>query len=409
MPTTPTLTTLSYPVNHSSAHGDLVYVIKSNEYITTPGNYPNFKYILDIFINGGTTFIGTLKANPNPVTKFGAFNIGNIVRNYVDSNLIPTGYVESDTLENYSMDIEVQFGYEYGVIVTQTHNVSAQDNIYFNHYNGRMYGNYTIIDPYIDNFASNRPDKTNVLIDQSLFLPYLPSGDSVISSENMTVTISTFNSSFGAVSTGSFTTPYSTYKIKQFDLNPLSINARLGSALINQNTYAFRINISARNSEGTRISVYSKYFILTCESKYTPHTLVFLNKLGGYDSFTFTKVSKKSYDIEKKDYSQLPYTINSSTGAMSYYNGAALNDNQITYYGTFKEKLIVNTDIINESVYTWLGELITSPQIYSSENGYLVPVMIKQTNFEFKTRINDKAFNLQVELEYGDLQNVQYR
>jgi hypothetical protein len=413
MPTTPTLTRLTQPVDFSSAHGDLVYVYKSDEYIATPTDYPNFKYIIDIYTDSATTFVGTLKAYPNPVTKFGVFNIGNIIRNYVNSNLNTNGLdLNNADLANYSVTVQVQAGYEYGTTVTQYHNIEAIDGRYFNHYNGRMFGNYTILNSYMSNYASNRPDKTSVLFNEPLYFSFLSGGGQPIDGTPMSIQVQKYDSNYTFLGANSFTIPYYSYQLKILNISPYAINTKLGSPFLTTSTFAYKIRIIAKDEEGFPSNAYSPFFVINCEPKYTPHTLVFLNKLGGYDSFTFAKVSKKSYDIEKKEYSQLPYTISSATGEMSYYNGIALNDNQITYYGTFKEKLIVNTDIINEDTYKWLGELVTSPQIYICDNAYnfyLVPVMIKQSNFEFKTRINDKAFNLQLELEYGDMQNVQYR
>lgn len=407
MPTTPTLTALNLPVDYSSAHGDLVYVFKSDEFITTPADYPNFKYIIDIFY--GLELIGTIKAVPNPSTKYGVFNLGNIVRNYVNSRMIANTIVDYDT-KDYGVNISIQAGYEYGTIVTQYHNVTADSKWYFNHYNGRLYGNYTWLSYYANGFISNRPDKTNVIFGQPLFYSFLTTTSNTIAAELMRVSFATYNSSYSRTGGTSINITYEEFQAKIFNLNALNINSLVGYSLITPNTYALRINVLCKNAEGDTVNVDSPYFIYTCEPKYSVKTLVFMNKLGGYDSYDFYKVSKKSYEIEKKEYSRIPYDISSTTGTMTYYtNENFIIDRQITYYGNYKEKIVVNSDNINEDTYKWLAELILSPQIFLFENGMFVPMLIKATNYDFKTKIVDKIFNLQIELDYADSFNVQYR
>jgi hypothetical protein len=130
--------------------------------------------------------------------------------------------------------------------------------------------------------------------------------------------------------------------------------------------------------------------------------------LGGYESYTFSKVSKRSIDITKKDFTKLKYNIDSS-GDMGLSSGFVMNDDAVTYYGNFKERLELNCDFLTQDQLTWLSELVKSPQVYIEENGYLVPFKITDQSFEFKQRASDRNFNLKIAGEYGDIKNVQYR
>ena len=134
----------------------------------------------------------------------------------------------------------------------------------------------------------------------------------------------------------------------------------------------------------------------------------FLNRLGGYESYTFSKVSKRAIDITKKDFTKLKYTIDSN-GDMQYSSGYVMNDDAVTYYGNFKERLELNCDWLTQDQLAWLSELVKSPQVYIEENGYLVPFKITDQSFEFKQRASDRNFNLKIAGEYGDIKNVQYR
>jgi hypothetical protein len=198
-------------------------------------------------------------------------------------------------------------------------------------------------------------------------------------------------------------------QMNQFNVSPQAINNEIGSSIITSNTKYYQVYFTLKDTDCNTITLATKRFYIYCEPRYTPLTLVWLNKQGGYDSYDFSKVSKKAYDIEKKTYTQLNYKINSSTGVMSYYNQTTLNDNMVTYSGTFKERLVANTDIIDEATYAWLGELVNSPAIYLQSGTYFIPMIIKNTSFDFKTKVVDRQFNLQLNLEYGDVLNVQYR
>ena len=94
---------------------------------------------------------------------------------------------------------------------------------------------------------------------------------------------------------------------------------------------------------------------------------------------------------------------------MSYNSLTVMNDDKVTYFGNFKERLELNSDWLTEDQLTWLSELVKSPQVYIEENGYLVPFSITDQSFEFKQRASDRNFNLKIAGEYGDVKNVQYR
>jgi hypothetical protein len=89
----------NFPVTYSSANDDLVCTcLESSLYTQT-----NFKYICDVYIGG--VKVAQLKSFPNPATNYGVFNIGNVVRNYVNSNLtyLPfTAGIRVDIFSNHT-------------------------------------------------------------------------------------------------------------------------------------------------------------------------------------------------------------------------------------------------------------------------------------------------------------------
>lgn len=390
------------PVEFSSAHGDLVYVVFDTVKANSP-SFPNFKYVADVYVGG--VMVSRLKAFPDPVNNFGVFNIGNIVRNYVDSQLSNPDFtsIQSDVLDNYFASVQVKFGNEYGATPTLTTNLLLSDlTNFYSYYTGRLVGTaQQNLSTYYGNFATTRPTRTSVMSNATINLLSLFPNDS-----NGTLTVITYNQAGSVLATET-----ATIDINDPDyLNILNLSPSVLSDILSlsfDNAAYYTVQYVPDDEPAEYVSrVYR--FDLDCEPRYEVYTLHFLNRLGGYESYSFSKRSKRSIDIQRKDFTKLKYTIDSN-GDMQYNNGVVMNDDSVTYYGNFKEKLELNCDWLTEDQLTWLSELVKSPQVYIQSNGYLVPFKITDQSFEYKQRAGDRNFNLKIAGEYGDVKNVQYR
>jgi hypothetical protein len=137
-------------------------------------------------------------------------------------------------------------------------------------------------------------------------------------------------------------------------------------------------------------------------SKYTPHTLVWLNPFGGYESQQFGFVSKKIIDVTKRGYSQKPYKI-SDAGVVSYLDGGSVfYGGKKNFISTAKVKLRLTSHLLNDEEYTWLADLFISPQIYLyvSSVGF-VPVNLSG-QYEYRTYLNSRLTPLEFEVEMDD-------
>jgi len=409
------LTISNQPVVLSSANDDLVYTcLESSLYTQT-----NFKYICDIYVGG--VRVAQLKAFPNPVSHYGVFNIGNVMRNYVSSNLtyLPfTAGIRVDKFPNHTTFVECKFGYEYGTNVAQFLNQQSRTNYFSNTYNKRRTTNI-LTNPILsfkkDNFATNRPTKSDVYLTTTSNAPLLvPFFNNVVypsSPQNLVFRVNrykkdgTYTLSSAITSTGSAID----YTMIQFDLSPFKLNAALGTTFIDENTLYYNVFASIEISAGVFVTAQSPNFYQYCESKYEVFTIVFMNQYGGYDSYQFSKKSKRTYNSEKKSFERIPYSINSSTGAMTYFSQGIMNESTIVYDSKFKESMTFNTDIIDELTYEWLAELILSPSVFVVIDSAFIPVVVKETNYEFKKRVNDKVFNLSINVELNQQMNTQYR
>lgn len=259
--------------------------------------------------------------------------------------------------------------------------------MFFNHYNGRLIGANTNLSTYADKPATTRPT-TKITGFGRLFLPYFPT--------TTTLVTATVTNNFGTIISPTFT-PSNAFDMQQLDVSPTALNAAY-PGFINTSVTYYTVAIGGVTTR----------FDIVCESKYEVYNLHFLNKWGGMESREFTKVSRKVIDIKKAEFGKLPYNIDAS-GNVSYYSGVVYNDTRSVYSSQYKEKLSLNTDILNDAEYTWLGDLIVSPMVYVEMSGYLIPCVITANNYEFRKQINDRLTNLTVDIEFGDMFNTQFR
>jgi hypothetical protein len=415
------------PPDYSSAHGDIICTVYDDNYTQV-----NYRYVANVYV--GDDLITRLKSVPDPVTGLGIFNFGMIYRNYVNSNLYGVNFSAGNLILNslyyYALEMHIEWGYEYGTSL-ENNDIGIETtrgiNI-TNHYNGRLFGtNKTILQNYSNNALSNRPyetsmynaiKKNNYTYDHKFLVGFWYNYDAEL---RLDIRLISYNSSNVQTGISFFSVGTSEFiKFYELDLSPSVLNDYAN--IINSSTKYITIRLQRTEvSTGDQYDVLKDYKInLKCENRYNPITLVWLNKLGTYDSFTFPKVSKKSYNVTKKNYNQLEYFIDDYDGKAKYFNGDIGNDNKPTYNVNFKESRILNTDIIDEATYAWLNELLISPLVYmqsdyynvmadTDTSNYLIPITITDSTFNFKTKAVERQFNLTLKIEFGDTLNAQYR
>lgn len=379
------MTITDSPANYDSVHDDLIYTV-FDTHAEDPVTYPNYKYIAQIYVNGD--LIATLRKVPNPVTNIGIFNIAQAVRSYLMATFTPTSNLQSFELgvDQFYIELQVKFGEEYSYTSTYEIVSSATIKVY-NNYNTRP-GNNTLF-LFADNVISNVPTTIKVYPGQEFaFIGWLPTTTGAIDIDVTTSLGGTYSTSV---------TPSAAFNAQILNVAPAALNAA-SPGLITSADVWYDVDI-----EDATYRVY-----LVCEPKYEVFDIHFLNQYGSYDSKLFNKVSRKVYNIQKSSFGVLPYTVD-STGVVSYSNGSVYNESQHTYASLYTEKLTLNSDILTDSEYQWLYEMIVSTQVFVNVDGYLTPCNITDNNYEPKKRINDQLTNLVINIEFGSALNAQYR
>jgi hypothetical protein len=98
-----------------------------------------------------------------------------------------------------------------------------------------------------------------------------------------------------------------------------------------------------------------------------------------------------------------------NAGVHYWNSGNVYNETEYVYATQYSEKMQLNSDLLTDADYIWLYDLMVSPQVYIFINGYFIPCVITDNNYEVKKRINDDLTNLTINIEFGKNLNAQFR
>lgn len=384
------------PPQYTSAHGDILFVAYEATKATDPVTYPNYKYVVDIYITGHSGY-QRLKAFPHPDNNRGIFNLRDIVRSYLETTFNPAANaLQAQELGEgeFFVTVTAKFGEEVDYVLTTNLTVDSV-RVYFNHYNGRLNGSgSTILSGLGNKITTNRPLTSNVYESDTFhFIPYF--GETATAK---TLNYTLYDANLVSLDSGTSNFTPTAANMQVLNVSPARMAALFGAFPNNADSYTIQIDSGA---------IYR--FKLTCEAKYEVHTLHWLNQYGGFDSFNFTKVSRKSEEIERKSFTKLPYRIDGSGVVGNYNSNKVYHEQKTTFATTFRERLTLNSDLLNDAHYTWLGELVKSPMIYIQQGDYFLPVSITNSNYDYRKVVNDRLTNLVLNVEYGSDLATQYR
>lgn len=197
--------------------------------------------------------------------------------------------------------------------------------------------------------------------------------------------------------------------------NLLSVSA-FGTIFSNSDFSYYEIFLE--NSSNVQSSKTYRFVIQENDCKnYETIRLAWLNRLGAWDYYNFTKKSYREINIEKNTTKQ---------ERVGYRNLGSINmhrrsESVITVNA--KQSIIANTDWVSEEESNWLQELYTSPEVYMIGEGilpgssdttapdsfrqYVTPVIVTSDKYEKYTNANDKVVQYLVNIDIDDKVNVQ--
>lgn len=377
------ITITQAPESYASLHDDLWHVVTSNN-----TSQSNFKYVVDVYV--ASSLVARLKVFPDPTEDCGAVNVANIVRNYWASYFKPVAPQTAFAYEGNDIyvDYELKFGEEYGG-VTYLNLTTATYKAY--NYAQPMFRDWSTsyLGTFVNKWLTNR-DKSNLTVGltERLFVPYL------VGSPPANVALKVSVDGAAAVTGANV----SCDQLAVLDLSPVGINTYLSSSLITASTKVYTVQIGS----GDILTIRP-----TC-SKFTPEVVHFLGGLGGYETMRFNLVNRRTSTAERRSYLRPNWELGADV-INRYDANKVMAAGKQTYAVEESVDFALTSDYLTQTDYTWLRELIMSPEIYLEKSGYFYPVSVKTSDWQEKIRNADKMFNLNLTLTYGRGVNSQYR
>jgi hypothetical protein len=126
--------------------------------------------------------------------------------------------------------------------------------------------------------------------------------------------------------------------------------------------------------------------------------LMFLNRYGHYDYFTFIFNRYEGIDIQRQTYNSWNIDWGSSDPNKAQYS-RGLTDSEVV----MTETILVNSGFIEQELFSWLQELYTSNLVYEiQEDGGLRPVNITNTEYAIKNVGNRSIYNVELTYVYSN-------
>jgi len=299
------ITIQSAPGNKVSVNDEMIFVVYESMKVNDEIAYPDYRYVCDVYVDD--VFAARIKARPDPLYKFGIFNVATVLRSYV-TYLFKANYANYTEVLDSRVSYKLKFGEEYSDTTYLNLLVDGSARFAYKSYAVRPFTDSTVV---VNNAPqTNIPDATRGKVYSyastkwflmNVYNDAYPGG-------LFPHVVIFYNSSDSIVGVFNPSTPATDNKFLQLNMGLASFLSRGNiNQLVYNNTARYRIAWDVYN-----IDVY-----ILCEGKYTPVTLAWLNPYGVYDSFDFGLVSKKQVELSRKEFSKLNYQVN-STGVMSY-------------------------------------------------------------------------------------------
>ena len=307
------ITILQEPASVSPAYNNLVYKVSSINVAQ-----PNFKFIADVQV-AGQSF--RLFKFPDPTFNTGSFNVSKIVQSYIQGDIDKAtfGFQENVLSEQ---DITVQFGEEYGAS-------SSGTTVFPNQIESSA---TQIWNSVIDTLPFANYNKADFVMNTSSPIPFLtnaPSGGLIRANEDawlygLTETsgtvyhakIITYDSAGSTIQTVKVNNPFQSIpstnsKYIRFSCGTNNLNSIPSSGITDGGAQPIitssvaSYDITFQTFAGVEVSIPHTFNVSDTCTKNPIYRFHFLNKLGGYDSYSFIRASTGVVSVERNSFTKV--------------------------------------------------------------------------------------------------------
>ena len=383
------ITQIQAPSGEPSVQDTLWHVVSSTNVAGT-----DFKYVFDIFV-GGVQQV-RVKQFPDPTTQKGYFDAGPIVRNgfsynwFVPENATDDVYLcQPSASGEISQLYQIRIGEDVSGITTSN---LASGNVRAYNWAPPAFKRKTFDSTTkLNKFYTNRPTGARINTGQKLLIPFKTDA-------TLTLKVDTYNQSNALIATTTDGSTFANGGYVQLDIGTAAINARLGTIITDAVKY---YDVYFNTFEKFRV-------VLSCNPKYTPGNLYFLNRWGMYDTATFDLLSRLTSETERKAFTQRDFRL-TDTGVTYYDANYVYNETKTNYENREVLSLRLTMDAPTDAEWQWLSELITSPQVYYELDGYYYPVTLKNNTYEYSKYINNRLRPFEVDIDVNQTRQRQLR
>jgi hypothetical protein len=158
----------------------------------------------------------------------------------------------------------------------------------------------------------------------------------------------------------------------------------VGEPLVYVNYY----DLNLKDKDGTTLD--TRRFYPTCEAKYTPAHMQFVNKNGMWESVTFFKRSEEEVSTSGEQYRK---SIGSSSSAGFTYS--TTNPLYQRYNVNGRKRFTLNTGWVGEDYNAIMEQMMISERVMLDD----VPVNVSTQSLTLQKSVNDKTINYTVQVE----------
>ncbi len=385
------------PSNYASVSDEMLFVLFEATKTADPVTYPDYRYVCDIYV--ASTLVARQIVRPDPVNLRGKFDVATVLRNYVAAYGLKANFASATETYTNKIAYQLKFGEQYGDTLYTNLLVDSNDRECYPSYAVRPFVDADILDNKLGSgsgdWATNMPATINgYKADKWQLLAYYND-----SSGNTSLTAQ-FSAGSTPVGTQVTVSAYTAKSILQWNISFIKLAATLGLTQQQQDS------ITKLEVDGNINNVITVNY--TC-SKYPTRVLAWLNPYGGYDSYSFGLVSKKTKELTRKEFAQLNYRMDPS-GVIAYHDNGVFYGSKKGYSARSKVMMRMTSHLLTALEYDWLAEMFASPDvyIYDTDLAKFIPVTITDNNYEHRTYLNSRLTPLEFTVEYSDQYNSQF-
>lgn len=144
-----------------------------------------------------------------------------------------------------------------------------------------------------------------------------------------------------------------------------------------------------------------KTFQINCAcDRYTPYTIVWLNKRGGFDTYTFRLKSTRTITSEKKEWSRYLSSLQPNE-SFTYQIG---DRGRKVYSSRAFESVVVVSTWQTELEHNWISELFESLEVYYLMGGLYIPIIVtnKSVDVRDKSGFSNRLLGYTLEFVYAN-------